>query len=191
MVLVFLPNSPQEARFLTTTEKEIYLKICVKEEDNTTNNFRKFSLITSKELILETILNGKNWTLAICGFFMMCTSAGMSGYLPTMVSIMRFNPPLPNFIDYKSYMSAEAFRLQPVTCFLQYQISLAFFLCISGANILTWNEYPNLQISIIIILWCMLRAILALYPRSCSRSTWTFFMRYRFAFQAPTFLGYC
>jgi hypothetical protein len=44
----------------------------------------------NKEEVLDTLQQGRNWVLCFIGFFLMISSAGVSGFLPTIVSLLYF-----------------------------------------------------------------------------------------------------
>lgn len=89
-VLYFLPNSPEDASFLTPQEKLI-----IQKHQRTDTEHQKHINIKSKEEskkeIIFTLTSARNWLLSSIGFMLMITSAGMSGFLPTIISLIIYN----------------------------------------------------------------------------------------------------
>ncbi len=87
-----------------------------------------FNHITTKKAALETICNKKNWLLSICAFFIMITSAGMSGYLPAMVFLFPpyFLVPLAHLTSY-SCMNSEYY---PALRVIFYPLSQILLVCV-------------------------------------------------------------
>lgn len=85
IVLWLLPNSPHDAKFLNNQEIILLQKLQKSDIEQ-----QKHLQIKSKEerrkQIIFTLTSPRNWLLSFIGFFLMITSAGIGGYLPSLIS---------------------------------------------------------------------------------------------------------
>lgn len=85
-VLYFLPNSPQDAKFLTHSE----LLMVTKQQRLDTEHLKHLSIKSKEEArkeLIFTLTSARNWLLSAIGFLLMIASAGISGFLPTIISL--------------------------------------------------------------------------------------------------------
>jgi hypothetical protein len=86
VVLLLLPNSPQDAKFVT--EDDIVLLHNLQAQDHQMQQLQQ-SQHTSKDRkrkeVIEALTASRNWLLSMIGFSVMITSGGVSAFLPSMV----------------------------------------------------------------------------------------------------------
>eukprot|EP00026_Physarum_polycephalum_P007619 Phypoly_transcript_07683.p1 GENE.Phypoly_transcript_07683~~Phypoly_transcript_07683.p1 ORF type:complete len:485 (+),score=48.53 Phypoly_transcript_07683:116-1570(+) len=84
VVLILLPNSPSDAKFITYDELIILLQKQQQDDERMHRHSKNIQKI-SKEEVLDTLQEGRNWVLSFIGFCLMIASAGVSGFLPTIL----------------------------------------------------------------------------------------------------------
>lgn len=77
----FLPNSPSDARFLNTREREVVIS----SRMLTASTWVPAQRTTPGRLIISTLAIPKNWIFSFCGMFIFATLAGINGFIPALL----------------------------------------------------------------------------------------------------------